>query len=1412
MTQVTKSYDPPQSSTGVIFGNVVTEKLYDWGPGGPGSGPGALLRETDTVYQWQKNSSYLTAHIVDLPASTVVIDPVAANNTKSGCPINAAGGTASCIAETDPFYDEAAYLTASGITTQHVAPPAAVRGNLTTLSHWLNTANSFVSSHTNWYDTGEPYQNIDPLGHTTTLTYDSAYVGAYVTQTCSPQTGTVTHCVIGTYDFNTGLLTSFTDQNGQTSNYGYDLMSRMTSAQAPPDLANGSARATTSLSYATTSLPWSVTRTRSITSTLTDSATSVFDGLGRSNKGQHPMPGGTATVDTVYDPAGHVASVTNPYFSTSDPTYGITSMQYDALDRVTHTTKQDGSISTVSYSDNCITVTDEAGKQRRTCSDALGRLAEVDEPSTATLPAQNNHATMQTDGNFVLYSPTNTVLWSTGTAGTNAPGPIYMQDDGNLVLYLFKWQIGTYAAPSPGPFAPASCSIGTYLMAGQRLNANQCISSPHGQYILLMAGDGTFFIYDYAHNVGTWGPGTSGHPGAYAILQTDGNFVVYASNGVALWSSGTSGTNANRLNMEDDGRVIIYRSVWNSGTSTGQFNWTQLAHPSCDVGIGVGWTGVIGTGSCIVSPNGHFELLMQSDGNLVINDLAQTPAATLWSAGTGITAISPGIAMQTLYQYDALGDLLRVDQKGSAPSDSTQWRTRLFTYDSLGRLRTAQNPESGTISYAYDNDSELLMKTSPAPNQTGSATQTISYCYDELHRVTKRDYAAHTYAPPACPITTAVVSYTYDAGTNANGKLTHLVDQAGTADYFYDPLGRMTSETRVISGISKSLSYGYNLDGSLKTMTYPSGRIVTYTPDSVGRPVSTVDSNGANYVTSAAYNAASSLTSLVNGNSTSFAGITKSFLFNPRLQLCRITAYSSGSVPGSCTDAANHGNLMDRGYNYNLGAGDNGNVMGITNYRDTTRSQSFIYDALNRLTSGWSAANTGAMSWGETYSIDPWGNLMIAPMANKANGGNFQHAGDYQNHAAGLGYDAVGNMTNYTAPGQFVYDQENRLLSTAGMTYTYDANDERVLKSNTSTGAALKRYWSGAGNIVAEADGSGTLTAEYIYFGGKRVARIDLPANSVHYYLSDHLSSTSVVASSAGAIEEESDYYPFGTEVVVSSTGGNKYKFTGKERDLESGLDYFRARHYGSTLGRFISSDPLGGLLFDPQSLNKYTYVRNNALRYTDPTGMYICADSAKCDSKQDIAFEKARQNDLKSKDENVVRGASAYGDKNTDNGTTVKFGDPGKGNDGITKNDLGADPKDPNKIRAVETVTFRDGLSGAALDAAVGHEGSHVADAQDFAASITAAGGFDASKNLSKYQTELKAYVVTQSIMSSENEKRGYGNCGMRDPCALGVGVSPTQARDTINRLLANPANGYGGITPQNPGPTLYPSLTPPK
>ena len=112
------------------------------------------------------------------------------------------------------------------------------------------------------------------------------------------------------------------------------------------------------------------------------------------------------------------------------------------------------------------------------------------------------------------------------------------------------------------------------------------------------------------------------------------------------------------------------------------------------------------------------------------------------------------------------------------------------------------------------------------------------------------------------------------------------------------------------------------------------------------------------------------------------------------------------------------------------------------------------------------------------------------------------------------------------------------------------------------------------------------------------------------YYFADNLGSASVITSSSGIITDESDFYPYGGEIAITNGDPNHYKFTGKERDSESGLDNFGARFYGSNLGRFMSPDwalrPTSvpyAVFGDPQTLNLYTYVENAPLNKVDADG-----------------------------------------------------------------------------------------------------------------------------------------------------------------------------------------------------------------
>jgi RHS repeat-associated protein len=147
--------------------------------------------------------------------------------------------------------------------------------------------------------------------------------------------------------------------------------------------------------------------------------------------------------------------------------------------------------------------------------------------------------------------------------------------------------------------------------------------------------------------------------------------------------------------------------------------------------------------------------------------------------------------------------------------------------------------------------------------------------------------------------------------------------------------------------------------------------------------------------------------------------------------------------------------------------------------------------------------------------------------------------------------------------------------------------------------------------IVAESDLTGNLTSEYVFFGGRRMARRDFSSSppSVSYYFSDELQTADVITDSAGNIKSESDYYPYGGELPFVSNDSNRYKYKGDERDNETGLDKMGVRYYSSSLSRFVTPDPLYlemRRLTDPQQLNLYTYGRNNPLRFSDDTGLDI--------------------------------------------------------------------------------------------------------------------------------------------------------------------------------------------------------------
>ena len=594
---------------------------------------------------------------------------------------------------------------------------------------------------------------------------------------------------------------------------------------------------------------------------------------------------------------------------------------------------------------------------------------------------------------------------------------------------------------------------------------------------------------------------------------------------------------------------------------------------------------------------------------------------------TGVWESPSGVNYETDYQYDLLGDVLQVTQKGG-DSNSTHWRIRTFTYNSLGQLLCSANPEigsplagvatcpttdngsyiSGTIRYNYNNDNELTSKIAPLQNQQASSTVTTSYAYDALHRVTNVSYSD----------TTPAVSYTYDqdaitgctapslTASNLIGHMEAMCDASGATVWSYDTMGRTLTERRTIGSATDQIDYAYYLNGAVNTVTYPlaggtSRYTVTYHENAGGRIDSATGSDGVVYA---------------QVTSTWASGAPYQWQLGPGVSL--VDTYNSRLQPlqTTATQISPSNTLFSRTYNFNLGSGDNGNLFGVYDGLDQLGlnrphgSVNYTYDTLNRLNSAATLGTDctpepgGTHDWATSYTVDAWGNLTAKTSTLCQGESMAATTATSRNQLASASYDSAGNLIGQGGAG-YSYDAEGRLLGGMGASYIYDGMGERV----ENTGSKL--YWKGVGSTaLAETSVNDQSATMYIFFNGQRIARID-PGAAAKYYVTDNVGSTEVETDASGNPLNESLFFPYGVERVVEQNDtANNYRFSGKERDPQTGLDDFGARYYESTLGRFMTPDwdakPTAvpyAAFGDPQTLNLYSYVENGPLNRVDADG-----------------------------------------------------------------------------------------------------------------------------------------------------------------------------------------------------------------
>ncbi len=1204
------------------------------------SAMGPLLRHTATV-----NHSFGTAtNILDRPDSVTVLD-----------------GAANQLSKVSYTYTDT--VQASG-ATQGLVSVSGSRANVASVVRWLSGATSSPTATYTYFDTGQTQSMTDACGnascaemsgssHTTTYSYADSFASgtgtapgqtnAYITQVTHPNTG-ATHVEKFTWGYTDGLLRSRVDENNQTTSYQYaDSLLRLTKITAPDG-------GVTSLAYTDTVGAPSVTTTKSITSSVNRVSSVTYDGMA------HPVqtsltsdPDGTTYTTTSYDGFGRKLSVLNPYRSTTDSTYGFTTMQYDALGRTIEVTEPDGSAMLSSYSGNCTTTTDEAGHLRTTCTDRLGRINQVLEPGTGGSLAAYGSGTVS----FTGAPQSKPINGTSGTGTVNVSGTegsigaIY--DSGTVTIVITGAFTGgtftvsqTYGKSSTASYI-ASALKSKLSATGSPVTA----TSVSGSITITSIATGTNANYSLAVSSVSNDPTDFDPPSFTAFFQ--GGALTGGTNGGTSYDSGTL-----TVTVDAFSKSVSYTGTSNNTPALVAAAFVTGFNSDLNSPVSASASGsVLTLSSKEAGADSNFLVSNANSWNTgLFSSASYTVSAptTLSGGSNGSTGTAPAT---TLYTFDVLNNMTCAVQKGTDTTAFTTcaaapaaWRPRSFTYDSLSRLTSSVNPETNTaatggtmvpMTYSYDLNGNLMSKTYPASNQTGTATSTISYCYDNDNRLTKKQYGNSTTC--ASP----VITYTYDGASCAGlagscyniGHRTSMTDPAGSENWAFDLMGRPLVDKRTTAGLANSTTYTYSpyLDGGIASVKYPSGRIVNYTESSAGRLLTAADSS-TSYVSAVHYAAQGAITSMGMGASGTAVSMTE--IYNNRFQACWIYG-TTGSALGNTslcggTDSS-PGTLMDLQYNFNWGAGDNGNVVGITNERDSGRSTAYAYDSLNRIVSAnTTSTSNSSKCWGEGYAIDAMGNMTAlntlnsnyTVCTNKETAWTATASNQNQMVMSGTSYDSAGNMMATLVGGitnSYGYNAENQMTSMTGLStttnYVYDGDGKRVEK----TGGTTKLYWYGAdGSVLDETDATGSFTNanfnEYIFFGGKRVAKRDSSGNVLHY-LADNLGTSRAMAQvlsgqSTATACYDADFYPYGGERTVTNTcvSTQNYKFTGKERDTESGLDEFGARYYSSSMGRFTIPDwsekptdvPYASF-GDPQSLNLYSYVQNNSLSRNDPTG-----------------------------------------------------------------------------------------------------------------------------------------------------------------------------------------------------------------
>jgi len=619
-----------------------------------------------------------------------------------------------------------------------------------------------------------------------------------------------------------------------------------------------------------------------------------------------------------------------------------------------------------------------------------------------------------------------------------------------------------------------------------------------------------------------------------------------------------------------------------------------------------------------------------------------------YDANGNATSVTDPLGNKTTLVYDPLNRLIKsIDPTGKATQSSYDSHDNPlsvtdplahitdYSYDGFGNRLSTDSPDTGSSQADYDDAGNLL-------NTTDARGQIVNYSYDALNRVSQIIYADK---PP--------ITFSYDQGSNGTGHLTQMTDESGTTRWSYNLQGKVTGKSFNTGSLTLVTQYGYNTNGQLIALTYPSGKVVRLTYSN--GQISAVDANRSPLLSNIHYQPFGPAQDWMFGNGVK---TSRSFGLDGRLidydlgdRTRQLTYDAAGRITGYRDSDLNY----DQSFSYDpLGR--------LINYTDPASQTSYSYDANGNRTEQQSGAQN------KNFNIEAISNRLLSVTDNQ-----LQTLKSYSYDAAGhitgdgyhhFAYDGRGRMVQASSIGhgseQYrINGLGQRVAKIHGRTHEkskddyHDGHDGKRTETdrhhkeqdNHSNDAPAGIYfvYDEAGHLLGEYNQHSKALQETVWLGDMPAAVL---ANNQHYFIYvDHLNSPRAITDRTGRVVWRWDSDPFGAadenedhdrddHHAFSSKkadedpdrDGQRFvynlRFPGQYYDKETGLFYNYFRDYDSETGRYIESDPIGLA----GGINTYGYVGGNPVNFIDPLGLYIVYEGSEREiSRLKKAYKKVR-------------------------------------------------------------------------------------------------------------------------------------------------------------------------------------------